>query len=538
MRMVRILAMCFVATLVHAQTTGVSIQIVSNYNGWGWDTTIVMKNDCITLATVPAIGARVMQYDLGKIPSIMIDSNLFGQTYAPANSGFHNFGGFKNWPSPQNVWPNSWPPPPTLDYGAYTVIDTLQTSDSVSVSVSSPVERWVAPNIRFKRKATIYPGTSRVKMEQTIINAGTADTSWGVWDITQSIVHHPGQTDYQNYWAYFPLNPNSVFGADGVSPQGGTTPWKGEVAPGIYGVQFSPINNKIFADPSKGWIVYTSLSDTVVFAKTFPIFEGEQYPDGGARVTVYVSGNSPPVYMEVEVKGPVVSLPAGGGEYTFTEDWWAARVRAPILDVDSVGAIAGKLSYNQTAQTWSAIYGAFYKGTATLTFVNAGGQVVGEGQSHTVTPLEEFRLQETIALPDSARRAEIRIRDSIGTFVGILDSLSVSGSVASVKSLSPGNIAEFRLEANYPNPFNPSTTIRYTLPQRALVHTIIYDILGRSVRSFASGVQAAGNHTTVWDGVDDFGNQVSSGIYIYRVKAVSLPDGKILDKSSKMILMK
>jgi hypothetical protein len=538
MRMIRILIVCITATLVQAQTPGVSIQIVSNYKGWGWDTAIVMQNDCITLATVPAIGARVMQYDLGTIPSMMIDSTLFGHTYTPTSSGLNSFGGFKNWPSPQNVWPNSWPPPPTLDYGAYTIVDTLQSSDSVSVSVSSPVERWVAPNIRFKRKATMYPGTSRVRMDQTIINTGSTPASWGEWDITQSIVHHPGQTDYQNYWAYFPLNPNSVISDSGVSPDGSSPAWKGEVVPGIYGVQFAPGSKKIFADPSKGWIAYTSLSDTVVFAKTFPIFEGAQYPDGGARVTVYVSPSTAPVYMEVEVKGPVVQLPAGGGEYTFTEDWWAARVRAPVLDVDSVGAIAGRLSYAAATQTWTGIYGIFYQGTAALAFVNAAGQVVGQGQSHAVTPLEEFQFNEAIAPPDSAKTAEIRIFDGSGSFVGILDSSDISQSAASVKTPAAVSLSDFQLKTNYPNPFNPATTIVYALPQQARVRIFVYDILGRSVRSYASSVQQAGNHTIAWDGTDDFGNSVPSGIYIYRVQVSSLSSGRIFDKSSKMVLLK
>ena len=215
-------------------------------------------------------------------------------------------------------------------------------------------------------------------MEQTIINNGLKDTSWGVWSIVQAIVNHTGKTDTANYWAYFPINPKSVYGNSGVKPESTCTAWKGEVAPGVYGVQFVAKNNKIFADPDKGWIAYTSLSDTVVFARTFPIFEGMQYPDGGARTTVYVSGSSAtdPLYMEVEVKSPVVKLAANGGNYTFTENWWAAKVRAPVLDVDSVGAIANRLSYNSTTHCLSAIYGVFYQGTAKVAFIDAQGQLL------------------------------------------------------------------------------------------------------------------------------------------------------------------
>ncbi len=105
-----------------------------------------MQNEFITIATVPAIGGRVMQYDLGSLPSIFINSSEIGETYTPQNDGINrNFGGYKTWPSPQYNWPkNGWPPPPTLDYGNYTFEADSLSYDSVSVLVTSPVEKWIA----------------------------------------------------------------------------------------------------------------------------------------------------------------------------------------------------------------------------------------------------------------------------------------------------------------------------------------------------------------------------------------------------------
>ncbi len=539
MRKISIFAACFGFAILRSQTP--TIQIVSNYNQWGWDTTIVMQNDFITMATVPAIGGRVMQYDLGSLPSIMVNSSLLGQTYVPANnSNWYNFGGYKTWPSPQGVWPGTWPPPPKLDYGKYAYQIVSQTADSVAALVTSPVETWVAPNIQFKRRATIFPGTSRVRMEQTIINTGSTPVSWGVWSIIQSIVNHPNKTDYQNYWAYFPINPNSVYGSSGVSPQGGNAAWQGEVAPGVgvYGVQFYPEGAKIFADPDKGWIAYSDKSDTVVFARTFPIFDGEQYPDDGARVSVYVSSNSAPLYMEVEVKAPVVALAASGGNYTFTENWWAAKVRAPVLDVDSVGAIAGRLSYNSKAQSLSAIYGVFYKGTAKITFINAQGKILTEGQSHTITPLEEFQLQENVAIPDSAKTVEVLVYNNKDELAGVLESADVSQITTAVRAKSVNVASEFYLAANYPNPFNPSTTIAYSLPAKSSVEITIYDMLGREIKSFMFGAQSAGYQRVVWNGTNSNGASLSSGVYVYRIRGISLDGGKTFDGSAKMLLLK
>jgi hypothetical protein len=539
MRKIIILSVCLIASQLHGQISNVTIQTVSNYNQWKWDTTIVMQNGLITMATVPAIGGRVMQYDLGSLPSIMVNSNLLGKTYTPAQNGqWYNFGGYKTWPSPQIIWPGTWPPPPKLDYGKYSYQIVSQTSDSVVVLVTSPIETWVAPNIQFKRRATIFPGTSRIRMEQTMINNGSASVSWGMWSIAQTIVNHTGKTDYQNYWAYFPINPNSGFGKSGVSPEKSSIAWKGEVAPGVYGVQFVADNTKIFADPDKGWIAYTSLSDTVVFTRTFPIFEGMQYPDNGARVTVYVSSNSAPLYMEIEVKGPVVALAAAGGNYTFTENWWAAKVRAPVLDVDSVGAIANRLSYNSTTQSLSAIYGVFYQGTAKVVIVDAQGQLLTEGQPHTVSPLTEFQLQEKVGIPKGAKLAKVQIYNTKNELIGVLESLDVSGFPTAVEATTPVIASEYRLSQNFPNPFNPSTTIAYNLAQKSSVRVTVYDVQGREIKSFSFSSQSAGPQKVVWDGTNSQGAPLSSGVYVYRVRALSMGDGTIFNKSAKMVLLK
>jgi hypothetical protein len=301
-----------------------------------------------------------------------------------------------------------------------------------------------------------------------------------------------------------------------VSPQGGNAAWQGEVVPGVYGVQFYPEGAKIFADPDKGWIAYTDLSDTVVFARTFPIFDGEQYPDDGARVTVYVSGNSPPLYMEVEVKGPVVALAASGGNYSFTENWWAAKVRAPVLDVDSVGAIAGRLSYNSKTQSLSAIYGVFYKGTAKAAFIDAQGKILTVGQSHTVTPLEEFQLQENVAIPDSAKTVEVLVYNNKDELVGVLESADVSQLLTAVESKTPVVASEFRLEANYPNPFNPSTTIRYHLRQATHVDLSIYNVQGKRIQTLVQAYQTKGEYNVRWNGKVN-GITAASGVYFARL---------------------
>ena len=77
----------------------------------------------------------------------------------------------------------------------------------------------------------------------------------------------------------------------------------------------------------------------------------------------------------------------------------------------------------------------------------------------------------------------------------------------------------FELKGNYPNPFNPETVIKFTLPQDAPVSLKIYNILGQVVNTVVDEVLPAGNHAVVWDGKNEQGVDVASGVYFYRIKA-------------------
>jgi len=93
----------------------------------------------------------------------------------------------------------------------------------------------------------------------------------------------------------------------------------------------------------------------------------------------------------------------------------------------------------------------------------------------------------------------------------------------------PGN---YTLQQNYPNPFNPETRIDFSLPEAAYVELKVYNILGKTVRVLASRQMTAGNHSVEWNGRDDNGENVSSGIYFYRLETSEIT------LSKKMVLLK
>jgi hypothetical protein len=87
---------------------------------------------------------------------------------------------------------------------------------------------------------------------------------------------------------------------------------------------------------------------------------------------------------------------------------------------------------------------------------------------------------------------------------------------------------KFDLHQNFPNPFNPETEIRFDLPEEAHVQVIIFDLLGREVRTLVDKNAAAGYHSVVWDGRDNSGQAVASGVYLYRMSAGNFREVKKL----------
>ena len=105
--------------------------------------------------------------------------------------------------------------------------------------------------------------------------------------------------------------------------------------------------------------------------------------------------------------------------------------------------------------------------------------------------------------------------------------------ITSVEDYTNPNIpSELNLSQNYPNPFNPETKISYKLPENGFVSLTIHDLLGRKIKTLVSDYQQAGQYSVTWNGKDETGNSLASGIYLYTLKT-----GNIL-QSKKMILMK
>lgn len=123
---------------------------------------------------------------------------------------------------------------------------------------------------------------------------------------------------------------------------------------------------------------------------------------------------------------------------------------------------------------------------------------------------DEMHLIPTTVNPD--RRTATVQTDRLGKY-----QLFYNPSVTS--EINNGLPKAFALGQNFPNPFNPTTTIRYDLPLQSHVRLSVYNMLGQEVRTLVNGTREAGFHQITWDGRNEAGHAVASGIYIYRIRA-------------------
>lgn len=116
--------------------------------------------------------------------------------------------------------------------------------------------------------------------------------------------------------------------------------------------------------------------------------------------------------------------------------------------------------------------------------------------------------------------------------------IEVRSTLTGVEGQSEGVPTVFALEHNYPNPFNPTTQIRYALPKESFVILKVYNVLGQEVATLVNEQQSAGFMTVKWDGRNTLSQGVGSGVYFYRIEARPTDGSSPFISSKKMMLVK
>jgi hypothetical protein len=156
--------------------------------------------------------------------------------------------------------------------------------------------------------------------------------------------------------------------------------------------------------------------------------------------------------------------------------------------------------------------------------------------SHNWSSSAENSNNENTLIIESKRIANLYLQEFKARYV----ESGGQGSIL-VKAVRIGNSVpdQFMLFRNYPNPFNPSTTVEYALPSKSRITVKVYSILGSEVATLIDREQSAGSYRLVWNGRGSAGQSLSSGVYFLRMEGQSLDNsGLSFLQVQKMLLVK
>ncbi len=188
------------------------------------------------------------------------------------------------------------------------------------------------------------------------------------------------------------------------------------------------------------------------------------------------------------------------------------------------------MSFHSTNYQWLVVAGAKakYKGTGTINGTGSYGFMLSavDGQITGGGGVDKFRMKiwetETENVIYDNQMGDSDDGDATDAIEGgsiVVHKSSNSASPDDMESLTVEVPDQFAVYQNYPNPFNPGTDIRFDLPESSRVMVKIFNLFGQEIRALVDEEYAAGAHTVRWNGLDDMGKPVSSGVYLYEVIA-------------------
>ena len=136
--------------------------------------------------------------------------------------------------------------------------------------------------------------------------------------------------------------------------------------------------------------------------------------------------------------------------------------------------------------------------------------------------MESYQLDPDaafLAIIEDSSRAALKTQAAVRMIGFNLFGEPLEPLVVTANEAEAGVPERFMLGQNYPNPFNPATRIEYDLAEPGSVHLAVYDVTGRLVQTLVEQRQVPGRYTVRWDGRDERGESVASGLYIYRIEA-------------------
>ncbi|RPD93368.1 hypothetical protein EGM88_12765 [Aureibaculum marinum] len=437
-----------------AQQTTISVE--KNYNNWKWDSVYVAKNQFISIAVVPKAAGRILEYNLGDIPSLWLNPKLLGKSFESTDlvkrNEWRNFGGYRLVPLPiENCAINSegekiqrWPPPAIIGDSPYNAEITTNKEGYKSILVSSGIQNLPVPTynnktnsfnlpnsideqLQYSRSLYIKPNSSLVYIKHNLKNVGDKIVKRGIMTSSQHVSRSkPELEDGENFLAYVPFDKKyklpsgkqyEIMGTadsrwqyvsrnrmplDKNNPDhvkrfyNNGTNWTGEVAHGIFEMHYDYyLMSGFHIISSKAWVCYVNKIEKTVFAKILEPYNPKLKYDHGLNVSIFMSGMETG-YLETEVKTPIYTLHPGKS-FEYKEIHGAAKVSSlPVIDVNKTGVITKKLSFDTKVNALNGSYGVFYEGDAILRLMDNSNNIIKNIVLEKVNPLNAFTINHTL----------------------------------------------------------------------------------------------------------------------------------------------
>jgi hypothetical protein len=483
-RLICIIFIFSVFCSLNAGSGELTLDTIQNYKDWGW-VALVIQNEYITVAIVPEMGGNILQYDFEIDTFLLLEPETFGESYAsgsgisPFDEGSWGFGGLETWPTPE-----AWPPPPNLTYRNYSYLVESCNADSIVIFLKSEKEIETFPGLQFERKISVYNHSTRVKIENKVINLNPASVEYGIMNVSYAQGEHKGHDDFGNFCLNFPLNSESIF-TGGVYFRNISEGFLGQINPEIYSIEYRPSQGKIFADVKEGWSSFVDKLDSQAYVKTFDVFEGEDYPDNGARYEVYVSAD--PHFLAMEVISPIKLLPANGGSYSFVDNLFSTKLNKTIVKATHAGASIQRLSFDSITSSIDGTFGVFYKGEAHFAYYDIDHKLLSVENNFLVDPDTNISIHEIINLPPKTNFIALEVYNSCNKSIDVLDEIDFSAKEISGISQPEGEESKAFLVKNKILKNNELLNIQVINLINEYITIDLFDATGKKVSTIYRG---------------------------------------------------
>ena len=266
---------------------------------------------------------------------------------------------------------------------------------------------------------------------------------------------------------------------------------------------------------------WSSNTDNAGFSGAASMYVG---PEDGTIILDDIVNNAAELSFDLDVTTT--------GDYYIWVRMWATDANANSVHVGVNGAInpSSKGAQLATLGEWTWLRLARGASALTHTIDTPGANTFNIWMREDGTIVDKAILTTDVDfVPTGEGPAESPQVTSAAALAG------KAGDAAAGKQILGDEIqlpTEYALNGNYPNPFNPTTTISFDLPEAADVRLEVFDMMGRRIATLVNSELSAGSYETVWNARNDAGGQVASGVYLYRLQAGSFVS------VSRMVLMK